>query len=250
MLFVPLYKTSPTPFQHHTLILPCISIGNVGQMSIDLLASNEFLKVGYIESPYVLPICGNDSVLVENNKNGDISINLEVFQRPNTSVTIIQQRAPVSKRYKQMFANELIIWAKNNNFKEIILLKSTNAIHRVDNQLFGSQLRFLEVNLFDQNTLQSLKAKGWQELESNSIEYTIEKGSLTEKICNESTSKEISLLVLTIFCTEGNNMPEAFAMADYLNQYLNIHEGQWKVPISWMAIEGKVLDLASCRDMF
>lgn len=41
---------------------PAVSIGNVGQLTADLLVSSMGSeKVGYLDDPYVLPCVGNDA---------------------------------------------------------------------------------------------------------------------------------------------------------------------------------------------
>lgn len=41
---------------------PAVSIGNVGQLTADLLVSSlGSEKVGYLDDPYVLPCVGNDA---------------------------------------------------------------------------------------------------------------------------------------------------------------------------------------------
>lgn len=43
-------------FAGNTLILPAVSVGNVGQLCVDvLLASLDVVKVGFLHDPFVLP---------------------------------------------------------------------------------------------------------------------------------------------------------------------------------------------------
>eukprot|EP01018_Ginkgo_biloba_P002858 Gb_26126 [translate_table: standard] len=59
-----------------TLILPALSIGNVGQLAVDLLVSSLGAdKVGYLDDPYVLPCVGNDAYGPE--AQGDLAVALE-----------------------------------------------------------------------------------------------------------------------------------------------------------------------------
>ena len=41
---------------------PALSIGNVGQLAVDLLiSSTRTERIGYLDDPYVLPCVGNDA---------------------------------------------------------------------------------------------------------------------------------------------------------------------------------------------
>jgi len=157
-------------FEGNTLVLPSLSIGNVGQLAIDLIVSTLSLpRVGYLDNPHVLPIVGNDSL---DGKNGHLALNLEVFKAPSSNVTFLQQRAPVIKGRNALYAESLINWIKESRFKEVILLFSTDASHRVDLQLTGSQLRYLQTDSFQSDIIQKL---GWLQLENISKETPIKK---------------------------------------------------------------------------
>jgi hypothetical protein len=48
--------------QFFCIFQPAVSIGNVGQLTADLLVSSMGSeKVGYLDDPYVLPCVGNDA---------------------------------------------------------------------------------------------------------------------------------------------------------------------------------------------
>lgn len=43
-------------------VQPALSIGNVGQLAVDLLVSTmRAERIGYLDSPFVLPCVGNDA---------------------------------------------------------------------------------------------------------------------------------------------------------------------------------------------
>lgn len=58
------------------LMQPALSIGNVGQLAMDLLvASLKAERIGYLDDPYVLPCVGNDAYgLIP---NGELALPLE-----------------------------------------------------------------------------------------------------------------------------------------------------------------------------
>eukprot|EP01119_Soliformovum_irregulare_P021657 TRINITY_DN7258_c2_g1_i2.p1 TRINITY_DN7258_c2_g1~~TRINITY_DN7258_c2_g1_i2.p1 ORF type:complete len:167 (-),score=18.53 TRINITY_DN7258_c2_g1_i2:315-815(-) len=123
-----------TEFRDYTLVLPALSIGNIGQMAIDLLIVGlKMKKVGLIDSPYALPMAGNNAFT----EDGSLTTAVEVFASPEHKIAVIQQRAPAIKRYNEAFASNLIDFYALHGFKELILLNSTEAIMRRENQLSG-----------------------------------------------------------------------------------------------------------------
>jgi hypothetical protein len=71
-----------------------LTLGNVGQLAVDLMcATFQFERVGQLETPYVLPLIGNDTFTAQG--SGILSTALEVFQRGR--LTFVQQRTPVIK---------------------------------------------------------------------------------------------------------------------------------------------------------
>ncbi|KAF2546793.1 hypothetical protein F2Q70_00023011 [Brassica cretica] len=80
-----------------TLILPALSIGNVGQLSVDLLVSSTAAeRVGYLDDLNLLPCVGNDAYGPL--PCGDLALPLEVYESSSTAITLAQQRSPVAKR--------------------------------------------------------------------------------------------------------------------------------------------------------
>lgn len=54
---------------------PALSMGNAGQLAVDLLISHGARKAGYLEEPHVLPCVGNDPF--GPSADGDLAVALE-----------------------------------------------------------------------------------------------------------------------------------------------------------------------------
>jgi hypothetical protein len=54
---------------------PALSMGNAGQLAVDLLVSHGACKAGYLEEPHVLPCVGNDPF--GPSADGDLAVALE-----------------------------------------------------------------------------------------------------------------------------------------------------------------------------
>eukprot|EP01126_Amoeba_proteus_P054100 TRINITY_DN662_c0_g2_i2.p2 TRINITY_DN662_c0_g2~~TRINITY_DN662_c0_g2_i2.p2 ORF type:complete len:129 (+),score=35.97 TRINITY_DN662_c0_g2_i2:22-387(+) len=57
------YGSKEVPkFEGSVLVLPSLAVGNVGQLAIDTLINTSSLpRVGYIDSPFILPMIANDA---------------------------------------------------------------------------------------------------------------------------------------------------------------------------------------------
>ena len=54
---------------------PALSMGNAGQLAVDLLISHGACKAGYLQEPHVLPCVGNDPF--GPSADGDLAVALE-----------------------------------------------------------------------------------------------------------------------------------------------------------------------------
>jgi len=224
-------------FKNNVFVLPCMSVGNVGQLAIDLIVNTlELPRVGFLDSAYVLPVIGNDAF---SNHSGKLTLNLEVFQDTRKGITLLQQRAPAIRGRHNAFATTLVTWILKSGFSSVIMLHSIEAGMRfVEQQLYGSQFRYIHTEPFN-NTM--IKQLPWTVLESGADVELFSKGSVSDKIFMYSKQAGLPTLVFILFCTEGNNVPEGTLMADHLDQYLSLKSpvgtGQkeiiWKAPDSW-----------------
>ncbi|KAF9904822.1 Proteasome assembly chaperone 2 [Lobosporangium transversale] len=140
-----------------TLILPSVSIGNVPQLTIDLLlATLKLDRVGCIEDENVVPVLGPaDSVLdpmtpstIRKNNNvaapaatraeatgPALALAVEVFQSKDGKWTLIQQRSPTVHHRSHHYTDNLIQFIKESGFGQVVLLTSADGARRIDIQL-------------------------------------------------------------------------------------------------------------------
>jgi predicted ATP-grasp superfamily ATP-dependent carboligase len=174
-LFYPSPPSTPTPeFTSSTLILPSISIGNVPQLAIDLLITTLALPlVGYMTSPYLVP-CAGTLETATGLDHGGIACPLEsmssfkvsrckvsrcispvsrshgvldcflavrlrvVYFDKEKNVTVIQQRSPfISRHGKTPFVRDLWRFISCYGFSKVIMLASSDAARRTDEQITG-----------------------------------------------------------------------------------------------------------------
>jgi len=234
------FAFQPTNFVNNTIILPALSVGNIGQLTIDLLISTfSFEKVGYLESKFVLCVTGNGA----HHDPKDLVTNLEVYQKKDSNITLLQQRGPIIKKNSKSFSQSLINWIQNNNFQHIILLESAEASFRLDTQITGSQLRFISTKTIN-NQL------SWLHLEKESFDVFVRRETFTSTFFDDCQTKGLDLLVLVLFCSEGNNIPESIIMATNIINFFHLKKSTdslnsftWVFPNSWNTIEGTAISL-------
>jgi len=261
------------PWTDYTLIMPVVSVGNIGQLAIDLLISTmQPRKVGYFYDAAFWPIVGSDPYSTPGSGKGDIVTSCEVYESTERKVVLVQQRVPIIRYRKYDFRRKMMAWIRRNKFGKVVILSSCNASSRIDAQLEGSSLRYICTPAVDESIVNHLSKKlNWQQLERrvslptpsalqlqtefNGVvptEIHIPGGGLTKKMFLECTKEDIPLVVLMMFCSEGDNIQDSLAMAAYLNEWLkivqlaDIREGNdsvrwkaWKVPPSWTLLFGK-----------
>ncbi|WJX45527.1 hypothetical protein P8452_32401 [Trifolium repens] len=262
-----------------TLILPAVSIGNVGQLTADLLVSSMGSeKVGYLDDPYVLPCVGNDAYGPF--PQGDLALPIEAYDSPSNALTIIQQRSPVIKGMMLEFAKNMADFIAGSGKKHIIILSSLDfgKWQKVD-MSSGLQIYYLSSansNGADENCEQlgwkklqdyDPSQKHWKYLndlaEGNatpedtiSIEDELEEENYYASLPFAALfsflkAKGLKVTCLLCYCSEGDNTSDAFQLADAACKLLKpnhpnsgIEGGKWRVPLSWMSVYGPPPDVS------
>eukprot|EP01122_Echinamoeba_exundans_P013355 TRINITY_DN5823_c0_g1_i1.p1 TRINITY_DN5823_c0_g1~~TRINITY_DN5823_c0_g1_i1.p1 ORF type:complete len:245 (-),score=30.09 TRINITY_DN5823_c0_g1_i1:470-1204(-) len=229
--FIP--STSNTPnFEDCILILPALSLGNVGQLTLDLLVpSLQIPHVGYIDDPCVLPCAGNDAYTKRG--TGVLCSNLEIYHSEAKKLVLLQQRAPVATGRNKHFVSNIINWARESKFKYILLLLSSDAAYRTPTQMDGSPFRAVSVAADPVAEIPSL--------ESESYSNTFKSGTVAENFVAACSAEQFPLRAVTMFCSEGDNIPDAIKMATQLDSLLELSDSKagspnWVLPSSWAAL--------------
>eukprot|EP00252_Welwitschia_mirabilis_P002937 TRINITY_DN12941_c0_g1_i1.p1 TRINITY_DN12941_c0_g1~~TRINITY_DN12941_c0_g1_i1.p1 ORF type:complete len:282 (-),score=45.76 TRINITY_DN12941_c0_g1_i1:273-1118(-) len=270
------YFVAETGKQHDrncsTLILPALSIGNVGQLAVDLLiSSTEAKSVGYLDDPYVLPCVGNDPYGPQ--PTGELVLPLQVYDDSENHLSIVQQRSPVIKGMMLNFCKNISAWAASSGKRDVVILSSiaSGKMQVFDNTSQDiyyisssnkdgmdercEELRWKKVKDFDPST------RGWQYLESQLVDSEAPKLFLEEDDLQDddylpslpfaslfSLCKARGLNVICLFClcSEGDNMQEGFILAEaasrLLGKFPNTSFGntnqKWTMPLSWQSVYG------------
>ncbi|KAF2305861.1 hypothetical protein GH714_008484 [Hevea brasiliensis] len=263
-----------------TLLLPALSIGNVGQLAVDLLVSStKAERIGYLDDPYILPCVGNDAYGPI--PCGDLALPLEAYDSPASALTLIQQRSPVVQGMMIEFAKNLADFAVASGKKHIVVLSGLDfgRWQRID-MSSGLQTYYLSSTNND-GTDEYCEQLGWKRLQEynpaqRSWKYlsALAEGNALEEnrlpfedelgeedyypslpfaaLFSCFKAKGLKVTCLLCYCSEGDNMPDAFHVAEAACKLLglspdNFHgdEGvKWLTPFSWKTVYGPPPDMS------
>lgn len=250
------YKFEEADWSEYTFIFSSVSIGNIGQLASDLLISSlaGTRKVGYLATDLVQPIVGHDPFV---QSSTDLSLSCELYENKSLKLVILQQRAPLFKGKRNAFVELLTQFIQTEKFKESICLTSSNAYERLDAQLSGIQCRYLSAKPESSTIDESLN---WKILEKRidhnnngndlkELASFIPGGGISQKFYKMSQEKNLNSYVLIVFAHEGNNIPEAFQLVNYMNEWKKYlikssvsSQLPWRIPISWKYLFGQSID--------
>lgn len=258
-----------------TLLLPALSIGNVGQLAVDLIVSSlQARKVGYLDDPCVLPCIGNDPF--ESVSKGELALALEVYDSDDDNLRIVQQRTPVVKGTMLKFSRNFSFWASNNNIKEVIILSGVDSGKRPMQDVESSPTRYISTASPD-GTDQRCDILGWKKfenylplsepwklLDAQSLKQADEDLDDREVQLNDEMyypslpfaslfscckARGLNVVCILYFCSEGDNIQDAFCLGEALQKFFSVtslsgpRPERWVIPYSWRSVYGPPPDL-------
>ncbi|XP_072169307.1 proteasome assembly chaperone 2-like [Diadema setosum] len=267
---------SATPaWQGYTLIMPAISVGNVGQLACDLLIHTlKLTKVGCLHDHSLEPLCGNDAFLSTGVSSGILVTSTEVYESSEKKIVVIQQRASFVKGRVVEFRKKLLDWIKEVGFARTVLLTSCFAYEKTDAHVLRSSSRYLmtpslekEEDSFVSSILkfQQLERKPPQEglfpakkqdnIPEAARDIELPGGGIAKKLFIDSCKAEVPLAVLLHYCSEGDTSQDALMMAAFVNSLLQLipepsnpprgddsWRTMWKIPSSWTTLFIRPID--------
>ncbi|KAF4073564.1 hypothetical protein AMELA_G00244680 [Ameiurus melas] len=253
-MFVSTGERAPS-FKGFTLITPAVSVGNVGQLAADLIISTlDMERVGHFHTDCLIPMAGNNPYGGGGEDAALLSTNAEVYCRGDLQLAVLQIRTPILPTKTGSFRKTLLSWIKTSGFSRTVLLSSCHAHHRDDRQLLTSPLRYLLTPALKGDTEGTLQRLGWREMErvsafpgvtdSDRQRLYIPGGGVTKALYNSCCSENMSMAVLLLFCSEGDNVPDAFTLVNHLNDWLHLLDKPvqgsvpWRIPSSWRLLFG------------
>lgn len=249
-------QTSEPSFKDFTLVMPAVAVGNVGQLAVDLIVSTlNMSRAGHIHTDCLIPMAGNNPYATCKEDAEELHTPAEVYTAAELKLAVLQIRAPIIQTKAKRFRQLLVSWIKSSGFSRTVVLSSSHAYQRDDQQLQGTPLRFLATPSLLKGSADALKELGWKEMERVAAfpgmtdanmepRLCIPGGGISKGLYTDSCTADLPLAVLLLFCSEGDNIPDAFALVNHLNDWLHLLDthspepNKWKIPTSWSLLFG------------
>jgi len=261
--YIPIERSAS--WRGYTFIAPTVSVGNVGQLTVDLLVSTlNMKKVGLINDPALTPVIGNDPYAHSlSSRVGTLDLNqqhdgsssspclmtgCEVYESSFHRLVVMQLRSPLIPGRQSAFLRRLLAFIREKELASTLFLSSCHAHERLDAQLSGDQFRFLATAAFCPRLPPATAAlTDWIRLERRARDEGAEVypflpgGGLARRAFVLCEAEGVAAAVLLVFCSEGDNVPEALVLANRVNQLLEVVDEtkpRWRIPGSWSALFG------------
>ncbi|KAI8872165.1 hypothetical protein GQ42DRAFT_161514 [Ramicandelaber brevisporus] len=228
--FIPASGFDTARLRGTLLVVPTVSIGNVPQLSTDLLINTLRLdRIGYLDEPTVVPYAGSQAF--DHLKSSGVNTALEVYQTSDAKVTFIQQRSFVHRGAGPQFAANIAGFAKQNGISQVLLLSSADASIRGDGELnsgLGGNsaiYHILPKNDGETRLVSSVKqvvttpfelshpADSKKSVGSEAVYPAIPGAGATRFLISAFQSASIPLAALVTYAAEGDNIPDAINLA-------------------------------------
>ncbi|OAD58174.1 Proteasome assembly chaperone 2 [Eufriesea mexicana] len=223
--------------ENYTLILPSVSVGNVGQLCIDLLISTLNLqKIGSLWNSVFLPICGLDPY---DKNSSSLCTTADFYLGTYYKLILLQLRSPCVSNSND-FLNELAQFIQEKKIKKAVILTSSYGYEHVNRS--DSNVSYLTSDdslLNDEKLLESLLwKKHMKYIATESVDpYYISGGGFASGLFIHFKSMQIPSTVLFRYCSEGDNVSDALILFQGLNKWLNLIKDSTnnsiKYPPSW-----------------
>ena len=117
--------------EKRTVFAPSLSIGNVGQLAVDvLISSGKMVLAGYLDTDLVVPVSGPNAY------GGATPVApLEVYVSPSSPLAAIQQRSPIVKGKTAVYAAHLLSLLSSARVDALVWLHSHDSGARVEADL-------------------------------------------------------------------------------------------------------------------
>lgn len=256
-MFVPLPPFKGHQWHEYSLVLPVVSVGNAAQLAVDLLLSTlETELVGHIHSTALVPLVGGNPYRVGDRR---LATACQVYVCHRSKLLVVQQRTPVSANCRSEYRQFLTEWIQGERFRLVVMLSSCLSQYTNPADLPRYSVHYYCTPAVEEATESQLRALQWTRLEKQdpvSRErdpdgVLLMPGSgITRSLLDKCVSDEIPVVLLLVYCSEGDNTPDAILLADRLDEWLHLcqppaegseqtgRRGPWQTPISWSLLFG------------
>lgn len=268
--FYPISKSCdaiPDEWSSFTAVVACVGVGNVSQLSCDLIIHNLHCKlfanlcfdyapsvVGY--NPY-----SSQQSLLKSEPNFELMTSSQLYVNKELRLAVIQMRSPPFPNCQKKHVEEVAQFLHSARFLRVILLSSSFAMQCKDAELLESRVRYAVTEGFSPSDREQLEAQGWPRLlphpEDDALTGTPPAG-VTYRLpgCGIASrlfdalglpDRAIPVCLLNIFASEGDNADDALYVVQKVNSWLRLLPKEnaderphkvWLPPPSWAMLYG------------
>lgn len=222
-----------TPKLHgKTLIIPSVSIGNVPQLSVDLLLHNlPFEWACSMDHTLLYPFASPvDSLDDEEPIDRGISTGIELYVDETHGLALVQQRSPILPGYGYKFVQYLSQFIKESQFQSVVVLDSQD--YTLKSTLDAS----CPIEIVSNDLSEQFKQFSIEQEDNEEMVLSPYVRALTNAIKGVTT-----VYAVVMFVYEGDNRVDSQVLADKVLKLLTISSpaGQgWNHPKSWRSLYG------------
>ncbi|XP_011882768.1 PREDICTED: proteasome assembly chaperone 2-like [Vollenhovia emeryi] len=240
--------TQDIDLENYTLVLPSVAVGNVGQLSVDLLISNLNLpKIGQIFSTSFVPVVGANAY---NERSTELITAIDVYAGVSQRVVVVQIRSPYVGELVEFF-NELAQFVTARKIAKVIILASSHDYAKREVQPQHLKLRYVASpgilsqfgGLFGDLNWIPHEPRVASDVTTGEERLLIPGGGFAKSLFNHLSGADVPCAVLFKFCSEGDNIEDAVALVCYLDQWMRVlgtvESSSLKYPPSWKHLFGK-----------
>lgn len=224
----------------HTVIIPSLGVGNVGQLSVDMLiATMRLTKVATLWHPAIVPIAGPAAF---DHDSDPTTSACELYTSHIQPISVLQLRSPLVPAAMDAFFGLLVEHLNGARVARLIVLTSSYAYEK---HLIGSPtMEYLATEAYaDQaksvfeNERMHCKRFGGE---------VIFGGGFARRLLDVAAAGDLAAVVLFKYASEGDNRPDAADMVAKLinggivDVALDVDSGMTRLvePSSWALLFG------------
>jgi hypothetical protein len=245
MFFVPVHGLPPPSFVGSNLILPSVSMANSCQLGVEILLATRLARggpasvrqIGHIRSPHVPAVAGADALaLSAADQAGVPTTALEVWQTCDAPlVTFLQIRAAPLPGHCALFAHDLLEWASQAGFAEVVALAGTDAALR-PRPADAEGVFWSGTPTLPGASRSRLAALQWPAFSSDPCDLSgVQNGGLARFIFRAAAERSVPLLLVLSYVSEGgcdDNAADGVRLAAAASDYLGWSRSSLVIPMA------------------
>lgn len=215
----------------YTCIIPSLGVGNVSQLSTDLIIST--LKLNQVATGFhqaLIPMMGPSAFQHEPKASTHA---MDAYIDKEKKLLVFQIRSPLVGKHTKDFLNKLVELLKKSQIAKVVILGSCFSFEKHDME--SSPFEFISNEQFDKITETKV------ELVKNTTEEPVFGDGWGQRLLKTCTASEVPAVMFYKYSAEGDNTLDAAMLAVEVNKYVPIFvskEPKLIRPDSWKLLFG------------